>query len=196
MTAVGFDINTLLDFKSFKEWHDWLVRNHNFEAQAWVLIRKKNSKQTGLRYEESLEEALCFGWIDGKMQSIDKDTFILRYTPRKSGSVWSRRNREKAERLIAQGKMTESGLAKIDEAKENGFWDSAYINLMRDVTPADLESALKENPTAWSNFNAFANSYRNIYIGWINTARTEQTRNKRINEVVKRSILNKKPGTE
>jgi len=196
VTAVGFDINTLLDFKSFKEWHDWLVRNHNFEAQAWVLIRKKNSKQTGLRYEESLEEALCFGWIDGKMQSIDKDTFILRYTPRKSGSVWSRRNREKAERLIAQGKMTESGLAKIDEAKENGFWDSAYINLMRDVTPADLESALKENPTAWSNFNAFANSYRNIYIGWINTARTEQTRNKRINEVVKRSILNKKPGTE
>lgn len=196
MAATGFDMDNVLEFRSLHEWHDWLVRNHNLKAQAWVLIRKKNSKQTGLRYEESLEEALCFGWIDGKMQSIDKDTFILRYSPRKSGSIWSRRNREKAERLIAQGKMTESGLAKIDEAKENGFWDSAYTNLIGGATPTDLESALKENPTAWSNFNAFANSYRNIYIGWINTARTEQTRNKRINEVVKRSILNKKPGTE
>ena len=188
------NMNSVLHFRSPHEWHDWLIRNHSRETQAWLLIRKKSSKQTGLRYEESLEEALCFGWIDGRMQSIDKDTFILRYSPRKPGSIWSERNRQKAEWLLAQGRMTKAGISKINEARENGYWDNAYTNLKRDAMPADLESALKEDPAAWKNFEAFANSYRNMYIGCVEGAKTEQTRNKRISEVVIRSTLNKKPG--
>jgi len=188
------NMDSVLHFRSPQEWHSWLFKNHNTQTQAWLLIRKKNSKQAGLRYDQSLEEALCFGWIDGRMQSIDKDTFILRYSPRKQGSIWSKRNRQKAEWLIAQGRMEKAGISKINQAKENGYWDNAYTNLKRDAMPADLESALKEDPVALRNFEAFANSYRNMYIGWIEGAKTVQTRNRRISEVVTRSTLNKKPG--
>jgi uncharacterized protein YdeI (YjbR/CyaY-like superfamily) len=118
----------------------------------------------------------------------------LRFSPRKAKSVWSKINKEKAELLIAQGKMTNAGLAKIKEAKKNGLWEAAYTNKKKDAIPDDLEVALSQNDSAWHNFHRFANSYRNMYIGWIISAKTEETRKKRIVEVVKRSALNIKPG--
>jgi uncharacterized protein YdeI (YjbR/CyaY-like superfamily) len=160
------------------------------------VIYKKHSGKSGITYDEALEEALCFGWIDGKMQSIDGEKFILRFSPRKANSVWSKINKERAEKLIKSGRMTEAGLAKIEEARKNGLWETAYTNKKRDEMPPDLESALMENNTAWLNFQKFANSYRNMYIGWVAGARTEATRRKRIIEVVKRSALNRKPGIE
>ena len=190
------DINTALNFKDIQRWHNWLEQNHNKEREAWLVIYKKRSKQTGLQYDEALEEALCFGWIDGKLKSVDKDRFILRYSPRKANSVWSKINRDKAEQLIAQGRMTAAGLTKIEEAKKNGTWDAAYTNKQRDEIPSDLRKALMENIKAWNNFESFANSYRNMYIGWVIGAKTEETRRKRIIEVVKRSALNMKPGIE
>jgi uncharacterized protein YdeI (YjbR/CyaY-like superfamily) len=118
----------------------------------------------------------------------------LRFSPRKTKSVWSKINKGKAELLIAQGKMTDAGLAKIEEAKKNGLWEEAYTNRKKDVIPTDLENALSENRIAWVNFHSFANSYRNMYIGWVTSAKTKKTRKMRITEVVKRSTLNKKPG--
>ena len=109
-------------------------------------------------------------------------------------SVWPKLNKEKAEKLIKLGKMTDAGLIKIEEAKRNGFWDTAYTNKDRDKIPEDLNKALLQNKDAWNNFNNFANSYWNMYIGWVNSAKTEETRKRRIAEVVKRSALNKKPG--
>jgi uncharacterized protein YdeI (YjbR/CyaY-like superfamily) len=188
------DINTALNFKDNQGWHNWLEQNHNKEKEAWLFIYKKRSKQTGIRYEEALEEALCFGWIDGKMKSIDSDKFILRYSPRKAKSVWSKINKDKAELLIAQGRMTTGGLVKINEAKKNGCWDAAYTNKTRDEIPPDLKKALLENIIAWNHFEGFANSYQNMYIGWVIGAKTEETRRKRIIEVVRRSALNMKPG--
>jgi uncharacterized protein YdeI (YjbR/CyaY-like superfamily) len=92
--------------------------------------------------------------------------------------------------------MTDAGLVKIEEAKKNGLWEDAYTNRKRDEIPDDLETALLENRIAWANFHNFANSYRNMYIGWINNAKTDKTRNRRIMEVVERSIFNKKPGIQ
>ena len=184
----------MLEFQDKNEWRNWLLQNHDKEREAWLIFYKKNSGKTGMSYNAALEEALCFGWIDGKLKSVDDDKYVIRYSPRKSRSVWSRINREKAEQLIAQGKMTDAGLAKVAEAKRNGSWEAAYTNRIKDVLPADLEAALSANRTALANFQGFANSYRNMYIGWVTGARTEETRKKRIAEVVERSILNKKPG--
>jgi uncharacterized protein YdeI (YjbR/CyaY-like superfamily) len=189
------DLNKALRFKTSAAWRKWLQNNHDKETEAWLVIYKKGNNRTGLRYEEALEEALCFGWIDGKMKSIDKDTFILRYSPRNARSIWSQQNREKTEQLMASGKMTPAGLARVEEAKMNGTWEKAYTQKKKDEIPADLEAALSQNQIALSNFSKFANSYRNMYILWVNSAKTEATRKKRISEVVERSKLNKKAWT-
>jgi uncharacterized protein YdeI (YjbR/CyaY-like superfamily) len=190
------DINAPLHFKNIQEWHNWLEGNHGTEREAYLILYKKGSKLAGLRYEEALEEALIFGWIDGKLKSVDKDKFMLRFSPRKAGSVWSRINRDKAEQLMARGRMAPAGLARIEEAKQNGSWDAAYTNKVRDEIPLELEKALKQNLKAWTNFKNFANTYQNMYTGWIVSAKTAMTREKRIAEVVKRSALGQKPGVE
>ncbi|MFC2017159.1 YdeI family protein [Chloroflexota bacterium] len=190
------NIEVALNFKDKQIWRNWLEQNNDREKEAWLVIFKKHSKKAGLRYDDALEEALCFGWIDGKMRSIDEERFALRYSPRKAKSVWSMINKDKAELLIAKGRMTAAGLAKVEEAKKNGYWYTAYTNKIKEVIPPDLKKALMENSTAWNNFEGFANSYQNMYIGWVSGAKTDETRKKRIMEVVKRSALNKKAGIE
>jgi uncharacterized protein YdeI (YjbR/CyaY-like superfamily) len=189
-------INTGLEFSEIHEWRKWLEKNHDKETEAWLVINKKRSKQGGLKYDEALLEALCFGWIDGKMKTMDADRFILRFSPRKSKSVWSQINKDKAEKLLSQGRMSEAGLARIHEAKKNGSWGGAYTNRIREEIPPDLKEALLGNIIARDNFEGFANSYRNMYIGWITSAKTELTRKKRVTEVVNRSASKKKPGIE
>ena len=187
---------TTLYFSNSQEWHMWLTENHDSQQEVWLVHYKKHSGKASIDLNSAVEEALCFGWIDGKLKSIDKERFILRYSPRKPNSVWSKINRDNAEQLIAQGRMTTAGLAKIEEAKKNGTWDAAYTNKIRDEIPPDLKKALMENTKAWNSFEGFANSYRNMYIGWVNGAKTDETRRKRITEVIKRSALNKRAGIE
>ena len=190
------NIDKALSFTDIQEWRNWLIDNHSRQQEVWLVHYKKHSGKASIGLNEAVEQALCFGWIDGKLKSVDKERFILRYSPRKPNSVWSKINRDKAEQLIAQDRMTAAGLAKIEEAKKNGTWDAAYTNKIRDEIPSDLRKALMENTKAWNNFESFANSYRNMYIGWVIGAKTEETRRKRIIEVVKRSALNRKPGIE
>lgn len=190
------NIDNALSFVDSEEWRKWLEKNADSATEVWLVQYKKHSGKVSLSYEYAVLEALCFGWIDGKLKSIDKDKFIIRYSPRKSGSVWSKVNKDKAEKMIAAGRMTAAGLAKIEEAKKSGYWDTAYTNKIKDEAPSDLKKGLMEDSRAWNNFEKFANSYRNMYIGWVTGAKTEATRKKRIAEVVKRSALNKKPGIE
>jgi uncharacterized protein YdeI (YjbR/CyaY-like superfamily) len=185
-----------LYFKNRQEWRWWLEDNHDSVQEVWLLHYKKHSNMTSVSLNEAVEEAICFGWIDGILNSIDKECFILRYSPRKANSVWSKINKDRAEKLISSGRMTSTGLAAIEEAKKNGYWDAAYTNRTRDEVPSDLKEALLADPKALSNFESFANSYRNMYVGWVIGAKTGETRQKRIDEVVKRSALNKKPGIE
>jgi uncharacterized protein YdeI (YjbR/CyaY-like superfamily) len=187
--------NALL-LKNRAEWRSWLEKNHTISNEVWLIHYKKTSGKKSVNYFDAVEEALCFGWIDSKLIKIDEERFILKYSLRKPRSIWSKINKETAEKMISLGKMTQAGLNKIEEAKKQGFWDTAYTSLVKERLPSDLKKALIANKTAWRNFQNFANSYRNMYIGWVKNAKTKETRKKRISEVTKSSIENKKPGSE
>jgi uncharacterized protein YdeI (YjbR/CyaY-like superfamily) len=189
------DIKKALFFKDRAEWRKWLEQNHDKAREALVLHYRKSSG-SGLSHVEAAEEAICFGWIDSILKKVDEDRFVLKYTPRKTDSVWSKVNKDKAEQLIAMGKMTGAGMKKIEEAMGNGNWDTAYTSLIKESLPPDLKQALLKNKKAWYNFQKFAATYRNMYTGWLNSARTESTRQKRIAEILYRSEKNIKPGIE
>ena len=123
------ELNSALSFKNRDEWRKWLEKNYRKEKEVWLVPYKKHVGKIGIQLEEAVEEALCFGWIDGKLRKVDKERFILRYSPRKANSVWSKLNRERVERLVKSGKMTAAGLSVIEEAKKRGSWNQAYTNL-------------------------------------------------------------------
>ena len=186
------ELNSALSFKNRDEWRKWLEKNHRKEKEVWLVHYKKHVGKIGIQLEEAVEEALCFGWIDGKLRKVDKERFILRYSPRKANSVWSKLNRERVKRLIKAVKMTAAGLSIVEEAKKRGSWNQAYTNLKRDRIPPDLRKALAEDKRALDNFQRFANSYRNMYIQWVKSATTGKTRRERIEKVVKQASQNKK----
>jgi uncharacterized protein YdeI (YjbR/CyaY-like superfamily) len=179
--------DTVLTFKSRQEWRHWLQEHHRSDSSAWVIIYKKRGSTIGLRYEDAVEEALCFGWIDGKMKSVDKSTFILRFSVRKADSIWSVSNRDRALKLMASGQMTEAGLAKIETARRSGKWNqrvSVRHIAGEKAMPDDLEKALKETRDAWEGFSRFSNSTRYMYIYWVTSAKRPETRVNRIRVVV------------
>ena len=165
----------------------WLEENHSSENEVWTIIHKKKSGKIGLKYREAVEEAICFGWIDSKLQSVNDFSFRLRFSPRKKNSIWSKNNKELAETMIRLGKMRRAGFETIDEAKRNGKWGSAYSSKVPLKIPEDLLRALKESRLAWKNFDEFSNSTKLRYIYWIESARKNETRRKRITDVVKKA---------
>ncbi len=179
-----------------KEWRRWLEVNHSQDDAIWVVIQKVKSPNPGIKYDEALDEALCFGWIDGKMRRLDDHEFIQWFSPRRRNSPWSRRNRDKVEMLIGEDRMTGAGLAEVEKAKENGRWEAAYSSKDTPTMPDDLLEALNLNKTAHDNFMAFPNSARFMYIHWINDAKRDSTRARRINRVVERAEANRKPGID
>ncbi len=181
------------EFLDREEWRRWLEDNHLSAKEVWVIIYKKKSGKRGLRYLEAVEEAICFGWIDSKMQRIDAKRFRQRLSPRKKNSIWSKNNKETAEKMIQAGKMTQAGFETINEAKRNGKWDIAYSSKTVSTIPRDLTKALKENESAWENFKKFSNSTKFQYLYWINSAKKDGTRRKRIVDVVKKAAQNIKP---
>ena len=130
------------------------------------------------------------------MRRLDDTEHVQWFSPRRRNSPWSRRNRDKAERLIGEGLMTDAGLAEIEKARVNGRWEAAYTSKEMPKMPVDLLEALKSNRVAHDNFKAFPNSARFMYIGWVNDAKREVTRARRIKRVVERSEQNKKPGID
>ena len=183
-----------LEFRDNVGWRRWLEENHSVEDGAWVIIHKKGSRREGLRYEEAVDEAVCFGWIDGGMRSLDGERFRLWFSPRRRGSVWSLLNRGRAERLMEAGLMAEAGLRAVEDAKESDMWDAAYTSRVEPEVPEDLMEALRENQEALRNFEGFSNSAKLIYVHWVESAKREGTRMRRISEVVRRAVRNIKPG--
>jgi len=184
-------------FRSIAAWRSWLSENHADEKTVWIIIQKKASKKPGIRYEEAVLEAVAHGWIDGKMKRLNDDEFMQRFTPRRRNSVWSLSNRERAERLISEGRMTLAGLKTVEEAKQNGRWDKAYSSSRGAIdVPKDLIEALKTNKPAHENFESFPPSARFMYIHWINEAKRQDTRERRIYTVVVRSENNLRPGID
>ena len=174
--------------RSREEWRDWLELNHNKEKEQWISIFRKKHAHKGLTYEDAVEEALCFGWIDGVMRSLDEEKFIQRFSPRRNKSPWSLRNKNKAEKMIGEGKMTEAGLKMIEEAKKNGWWGNAYSSKTEPEIPEDLKKAFKLYPKLSGRFRKMSNSDQFRYIYWLNNAKRTETREKRINEIIEKIL--------
>lgn len=181
-------------FPARKDWRKWLEKNHSAGGEIWIKIYKKASGIRCLGYEEAVEEALCFGWIDGKIKSINKDYYIQRYTPRRPGSRWSKYNIERVQRLTASGHMRKAGMDAYGELLIKPHL--AYENRSDGdpEMPADLMKALSDNVEALRNFNGFPPSARRMYIEWLNDARRADTRVRRIARIISRSEKNIKPG--
>lgn len=134
MAGLGETSGTLT-FANAGEWRAWLEAHGREATEAWLVIQKQRSKQPGLRYEGAVEEALSFGWIDGLLNALDEDNYLLRFSPRRPEGVWSITNIERAERLIREGRMTEAGLARVQQARESGQWQAAIRREQVDVIP-------------------------------------------------------------
>jgi len=185
---------TPIYFTSQKQFRKWLENNHDKVDFVWLKLKKKDSKNPCINYVEAVEESLCFGWIDGQVKSLDKENYIQRFTPRKKQSLWSKINRDKASKLMKEGRMTEAGLKKIEEAKSDGRWENAYTTVKNLSIPDDLKQSLEKVPGALEAFNAFAPSHQNMYIHWLNDAKKAETRTRRIEKVILWSLEKKNPG--
>ena len=182
-------------FKNRNEFRKWLEKNHAKQTELWILFYKVHTKKKCMRYAEAVEESLCFGWIDGIVKRIDDEKHAQRYTPRKPKSYWSNVNKERAKRMIEQGKMTDAGLVKIKEAKKSGWWKRAYSFEVENIMSGKMKEVLMSDKEAWTNFQKFGKSYQNTYIFYVNYAKREETKKKRMQVVLERAKKNSPPGT-
>jgi uncharacterized protein YdeI (YjbR/CyaY-like superfamily) len=170
--------------KTRAEWRRWLERHHATAPGVWFVFYKKGTGKARVSYDDAVEEALCFGWVDSVGRALDEDRSMLKFTPRKPRSVWSKSNKERVERLIRDGRMTPAGVAKVEAAKRDGSW-SALDAAERLAVPPDLEAALAANVPAARHFDAFPPSSKKIILTWITGAKRAETRAKRVAETVR-----------
>jgi uncharacterized protein YdeI (YjbR/CyaY-like superfamily) len=180
--------------RSRDEWRKWLEENHSKAQGIWLIYYKKISGKPRIPYNDAVEEALCFGWIDSKIKRVNDDYYIQWFTPRRPGSRWSKINMSKVQKLIKEGRMKPEGLSAFNGAdkKTDVTYDTKSELTM--VIPDDLMNALKNNPAACNNFINFPPSSRNLYVFWLNDAKRAETRIGRIAKIVDRSEKNIKAG--
>lgn len=179
------EIGKLHYFTDRSGWRSWLAKNHASTPEAWLVISRRGSARETLTLDEAVEEALCFGWIDGLLHRLDAVSFALRFSPRKPGSVWSEINKQRVMRLIEAGKMTEAGLEKVRLAQQSGEWQRATSREVLEELPSELEAALAADPQARLGFEGMVPSRRKQLIGWIAGARREDTRQRRVAETIR-----------
>lgn len=178
------DERELLEFADRDQWRAWLEINHRKATEAWLVIYKKGRHRGSLSLDEAVEEALCFGWIDGKLKSLDDSRYTLRFSPRRSDSVWSISNIRRVERLIKRGLMTEAGLEKITEARRSGQWDAAISREQTDLIPSDLYNDLRGVKGALAGYRSLPESRKKQLIHWLLTAKTAETRTSRTKAII------------
>ncbi len=178
-------------FETEQSWINWLEENTS-AAGVWMRIAKKKSGVTSISYQQALDIAICYGWIDGQKNKYDEKTFLQRFTPRKTTSNWSKVNKEKAQQFISEGKMKPAGLATIENAKKTGAWDKAYDSQSNAKVPADFKKALNENPKALAFFKALDKINRFSIIYRIQTARTDEKRSEKIKLLIEMLERNEK----
>jgi uncharacterized protein YdeI (YjbR/CyaY-like superfamily) len=174
-----------------EQWRAWLAEHHDQLPGAWFVYFKKQTGKPRVSYDEAVEEALCFGWIDSLPRKLDEERSKLLFTPRKAKSVWSKLNKERIERLIAQGLMTTTGLAKIEAAQKDGSWNALNASDNLEVAD-DLAQAFRQNRTAEINFHAFSNSVKKAILQWLNSAKRAETRAARIKKLITMAAQNKR----
>lgn len=172
-------------------WRNWLSKNHERSPGVWFVYFKKHTGKPRVTYDEAVEEALCFGWIDSLPRKLDAERSKLLFTPRKPKSVWSRPNKERIERLMESGAMTEAGLAKIERAKADGSWNAldASDNL---EMPDDLRRRLAVDAKAEKNWEGFSDSVKKAILYWLGTAKRSETRSLRVEKIVSMAAIGKR----
>ncbi len=173
-----------LYFTRDTDWYDWLLNNHSTHKAVYLVFYKLETKKPTMRWEEAVKVALCFGWIDSTVKSLGDGKRIQYFSPRKPKSVWSALNKRYLEELIPSSLMQESGLKSITIAKENGSW-TALDDVENGVIPENFQNDFDQNPTAFKNFQHFSKSHRKGYLYWLNSAKRDATKEKRIAEIIK-----------
>lgn len=174
----------VLGFASAAVWRDWLAQQPATSAGLWLKIPKKGCAEPGVGYAEALDEALCYGWIDGQKRPLDEDHFLQGFSPRKARSRWSKINCGKAEALIESGRMRPAGLSEVERAKADGRWDAAYEAQSTASVPDDLQSALDANPAAAEFFAQLNKANRYAVLYRVQEPKRPETRAKRIEKFV------------
>jgi len=184
LQVVDMEIGKTLYLTNRKAWRAWLSKYYNSEKEIWLVYFKKHSKKPRIPYNDAVEEAICFGWIDSTVKRIDEDSTAQRFTPRRKNSLFSEMNKERARRLIQSGKMTNAGLEKINEKLDEKF-----------IVPKDILKELKKDAVVWKNFKKFPLSYKRIRIGFVEDARKRPDEfNKRLRYFIKMTGKNSQFG--
>jgi len=196
-TRAGANASPALSFKDQETWFSWLRKNHATSSGVWLRIARKGADVPSVSYPQAVDAALCFGWIDGQKKSENDGCWLQRFTPRSEKSIWSKINREKAMRLIEQGKMQAAGLREVERAKRDGRWDAAYDSPSGAAVPADFQAALDKLPKAKAFFATLDSRNRYAVLFRIQTAKKPETRAKRIKQFAEMLARRKKihPGT-
>jgi uncharacterized protein YdeI (YjbR/CyaY-like superfamily) len=173
-----------LYFKNTTEWRAWLEKNHDTSTGIYLIFYKVSSPKESMRWEEAVKEALCFGWIDSTVKKLDDERRRQYFCQRNPKSVWSKLNKTYIVELIAENKMHDSGSLKMIAAIKDGSW-TALDDVENLVVPKELQIALNNSPKAYENYQNFSPSYRKNYLSWLNQAKREATREKRITEIIR-----------
>jgi len=177
--------------ESKSAWRHWLIENHQNESKLWLIIYKKDSGIPSINYDQAVDEALCFGWVDSSINKRDDESFYQYFAKRNPKSNWSRVNKLKIEKLISEGLMTVSGLKMVELAQKNGTW-TALDEVENLISPPDLREAFVQNPLAQEYFSLFPRSVKRGILEWLTNAKQLETRTKRINEIVSKAERNER----
>lgn len=178
-----FDL-PVVSFKTQAEWRKWLTKNHTNEKGVWLRMYKKASGVKSIVYREALDEALCYGWIDGQVNKYDEESYVQRFTPRRSRSLWSKRNTENIARLTKLGKMKPAGLVEVQRAKDDGRWKNAYGAQKNTVIPEDFLKELDKHPKAKAFFQTLNKSNLFVIAYRLETAKKPETRVRRMKAMI------------
>lgn len=182
------DPSNPLEFQNRDQWRRWLEANYASASDAWLILYKKNFAAQRLTLNEATEEALCFGWIDSQLKSLDERRYTLRYTPRKAQSVWSLSNIRRVQKLMGAGRMAEAGMRAVAEAQANGQWEAAIRREQVHVIPEELEGALRQTSGALAGYLALPAARRKELIYLLQNAKTEATKERRVQRIVEEAM--------
>jgi uncharacterized protein YdeI (YjbR/CyaY-like superfamily) len=174
----------IIPFASPKLWREWLEEHHDSSPGLWLKLAKKDTGIASVTYPEALDEALCYGWIDGQKRSFDESHWLQKFTPRRPKSLWSKVNCGKVEKLIEEGRMRPAGLREVERARADGRWEASYHSQSRAEVPEELQAALDANPAAKKFFATLDGTNRYAVIFRVQTARKPETRAARIERLV------------
>lgn len=178
-----------LDLRTPEQWRKWLAGHHDSEAEVWLIFYKHHTGRASIAYKDALDEALCFGWVDSLIKRLDDARYARKFTPRKPDSKWSTVNRKRYAQLQASGRLMPAGLKR---APTHRHYDTTRRSFTR--VPRFMQEALQARPKAWNFFKSLAPSYRRMYIGWIDSAKREETKLRRLREARRLLAAGKKLG--